>query len=163
MVHRQLLAAGKPSTPQAQCALVGPGARRRHLGVHRHDAMCCWGALSAAGKSPHRTRSVHSSALVPGDIICVSTGTMPCDAVVLCGECIVDENMLTGRPFNLSHLQGPACIISCHWTAQLCGINSTPWCGECMASKNMLIDVQSSALNARRLLFTALVSPVVVT
>jgi hypothetical protein len=38
-----------------------------------------------------------SPALVPGDIIVVEPGTLACDAVLLAGEAIVDENMLTGE------------------------------------------------------------------
>lgn len=38
-----------------------------------------------------------SSQLVPGDVVLVSPGTLAADMVLLCGECIVDENMLTGR------------------------------------------------------------------
>jgi cation-transporting ATPase 13A3/4/5 len=37
-----------------------------------------------------------SQTLVPGDIIAVVPGTLPADCVLLNGECIVDENMLTG-------------------------------------------------------------------
>ncbi|EFJ40236.1 hypothetical protein VOLCADRAFT_108270 [Volvox carteri f. nagariensis] len=38
-----------------------------------------------------------SSCLVPGDLVVVGPGTLPCDMVLLRGECIVDENMLTGE------------------------------------------------------------------
>ncbi|PNW86612.1 hypothetical protein CHLRE_02g093700v5 [Chlamydomonas reinhardtii] len=38
-----------------------------------------------------------SSALVPGDLVVVAPGTLPCDMVLLRGECILDENMLTGE------------------------------------------------------------------
>ncbi|WIA28629.1 hypothetical protein OEZ86_011166 [Tetradesmus obliquus] len=38
-----------------------------------------------------------SQTLVPGDIIAVVPGTLPADCVLLNGECIVDENMLTGE------------------------------------------------------------------
>jgi hypothetical protein len=38
-----------------------------------------------------------SPALVPGDIIIAEPGTLACDAVLLQGEVIVDENMLTGE------------------------------------------------------------------
>jgi P-type E1-E2 ATPase len=38
-----------------------------------------------------------STVLVPGDVIAVVTGVLPADCVLLTGECIVDENMLTGR------------------------------------------------------------------
>lgn len=38
-----------------------------------------------------------SADLVPGDILLVQTGVLPCDCVLLRGECIVDENMLTGE------------------------------------------------------------------
>lgn len=37
-----------------------------------------------------------STVLVPGDVIAVVTGVLPADCVLLTGECIVDENMLTG-------------------------------------------------------------------
>ena len=37
-----------------------------------------------------------STALVPGDVVAVTTGVLPADCVLLTGECIVDENMLTG-------------------------------------------------------------------
>lgn len=45
-----------------------------------------------------RFATLSSTQLVPGDVIAVQPGTMPCDAVLLSGrECIVDENMLTGE------------------------------------------------------------------
>lgn len=40
---------------------------------------------------------LRSSALVPGDVFAVPLGTLPCDAVLVGGEAIVDENMLTGE------------------------------------------------------------------
>ena len=41
--------------------------------------------------------SVPSHRLVPGDMVRLKPGTLPCDVVLLQGECIVDENMLTGE------------------------------------------------------------------
>ncbi|KXZ43114.1 hypothetical protein GPECTOR_102g67 [Gonium pectorale] len=44
-----------------------------------------------------------SSALVPGDLLLLGPGVLPCDCVLLRGECILDENMLTGGggvPYN---------------------------------------------------------------
>ncbi|GLC61164.1 hypothetical protein PLESTB_001725200 [Pleodorina starrii] len=38
-----------------------------------------------------------SACLVPGELVVVGPGTLPCDMVLLRGECIVDENMLTGE------------------------------------------------------------------
>ncbi len=38
-----------------------------------------------------------SPRLVPGDLIMIKPGTLPCDVVLVRGECIVDENMLTGE------------------------------------------------------------------
>lgn len=38
-----------------------------------------------------------SKDLVPGDLVEVTNGILPCDLVVLSGECVVDENMLTGE------------------------------------------------------------------
>lgn len=43
-----------------------------------------------------RFMSLPSTVLVPGDVIAVVTGVLPADCVLLSGECIVDENMLTG-------------------------------------------------------------------
>jgi cation-transporting ATPase 13A3/4/5 len=37
-----------------------------------------------------------SADLVPGDIVIIDTGILPADMVLIRGECIVDENMLTG-------------------------------------------------------------------
>lgn len=39
----------------------------------------------------------NSSELVPGDVVIVQPGILPCDIVLLQGEAIVDENMLTGE------------------------------------------------------------------
>lgn len=42
--------------------------------------------------------SISSDQLVPGDVIVVPDNTiMPCDAVLLSGQCIVNESMLTGE------------------------------------------------------------------
>lgn len=41
-------------------------------------------------------KQMPSQTLVPGDIIAVVPGVLPADCVLLTGECIVDENMLTG-------------------------------------------------------------------
>lgn len=43
-------------------------------------------------------RTIDPCDLVPGDLIVLpSTGiVMPCDAVLLSGQCIVNESMLTG-------------------------------------------------------------------
>lgn len=38
-----------------------------------------------------------STDLVPGDVVSITPGGIPCDMVLLRGECIVDENMLTGE------------------------------------------------------------------
>ena len=37
-----------------------------------------------------------STRLVPGDVVALKPCMLPCDLVLLSGECIVDENMLTG-------------------------------------------------------------------
>jgi hypothetical protein len=53
----------------------------------------------------HCLQVVCSTSLVPGDRIVVSPGTMSCDAVLLRGEAIVDENMLTGRSMQRQCIQ----------------------------------------------------------
>lgn len=44
-------------------------------------------------------RDIPTQFLVPGDIIEIPSNgcTMQCDAVLLSGNCIVDESMLTGK------------------------------------------------------------------
>jgi len=43
-------------------------------------------------------RQVTSNELVPGDILIVPEGeVMPCDAILLEGECVINEAMLTGE------------------------------------------------------------------
>ena len=37
-----------------------------------------------------------STRLLPGDVVALKPCMLPCDLVLLSGECIVDENMLTG-------------------------------------------------------------------
>ena len=43
--------------------------------------------------------SMSSNELVPGDVLCIPRGgfIVPCDAVLLSGQCLVDEAMLTGE------------------------------------------------------------------
>lgn len=53
----------------------------------------------------HTEYIVHAADLVPGDLLVIPpTGCiMPCDAVLLTGNCIVNESMLTGwLEFNLN-------------------------------------------------------------
>jgi len=46
----------------------------------------------------HPMRQVTSNELVPGDILIVPEGeVMPCDAILLEGECVINEAMLTGE------------------------------------------------------------------
>ena len=41
--------------------------------------------------------SLPSSSLVPGDVLQVGTGVLPCDVALLSGSCVVNESMLTGE------------------------------------------------------------------
>jgi cation-transporting P-type ATPase 13A2 len=48
----------------------------------------------------HVGRYVNSSDLVPGDVYEVTDPTLtqfPCDSLLLAGDCIVNESMLTGK------------------------------------------------------------------
>lgn len=47
-----------------------------------------------------------STALVPGDIVIVSPGVLSADCVLLRGEVIVDENMLTGESVPVRKVRG---------------------------------------------------------
>ena len=51
-------------------------------------------AATAAGVT---ISTIPSTELVPGDVVLVKPGILPCDVVLLRGEAIVDENMLTGE------------------------------------------------------------------
>jgi cation-transporting ATPase 13A3/4/5 len=49
-------------------------------------------------------RYVPSSELVPGDVYEVTDHALtqfPCDSILLAGDCIVNESMLTGKSFQL--------------------------------------------------------------
>jgi P-type E1-E2 ATPase len=63
-----------------------------------------------------------STVLVPGDVVAVVTGVLPADCVLLTGECIVDENMLTGRVGAEQH--SSCCMLQLH--RSLLMINSMP-------------------------------------
>ena len=50
--------------------------------------------------------NVPNDRLVPGDLIEIDshhTNVMTCDAVLLNGNCVVDESMLTGKIFHLKN------------------------------------------------------------
>ncbi|KAJ2806220.1 hypothetical protein H4R21_000960, partial [Coemansia helicoidea] len=64
--------------------------------IHELSAYVCSAAVLREGQ----WRVMPSSDLVPGDIIDIAEldgPTLPCDAVLLEGDCIVDESMLTGE------------------------------------------------------------------
>lgn len=49
---------------------------------------------------------IHSKDLVPGDIMHLDnpTGVIPCDAILLSGDCIINESMLTGESIPVSKI-----------------------------------------------------------
>jgi P-type E1-E2 ATPase len=65
-------------------------------GITKHMlCLCC--CLQVEVLRGGRFSVAPSTALVPGDVVAVTTGVLPADCVLLTGECIVDENMLTGK------------------------------------------------------------------
>ena len=42
-------------------------------------------------------RNISSSQLVPGDVVLVGTGLLPCDLALIDGGAVVNESMLTGQ------------------------------------------------------------------
>ena len=42
-------------------------------------------------------RTLQSSSVVPGDVLQLGTGVLPCDVALLSGSCVVNESMLTGE------------------------------------------------------------------
>jgi cation-transporting ATPase 13A2 len=64
---------------------------RRLRDLSRHDALV---SVRRGGGE----RRVLSAELVPGDVFCVEESmSLPCDAVLVAGECLVSEAMLTGE------------------------------------------------------------------
>lgn len=54
-------------------------------------------------------RTISSSKLVPGDVVLVATGLLPCDLALIDGGAVVNESMLTGQsPPGLSQQHGRA-------------------------------------------------------
>ncbi len=70
--------------------------------------MCVWRSEVEAIRNGEVVK-LSSAELVPGDIIVLQPGTLPADVVLLRGECIVDENMLTGRRTKDVQWAGSAC------------------------------------------------------
>ena len=63
---------------------------------------------SESGPDVQHTRTVDSSQLVPGDIIYVNADQkVPCDLIVLDGQALVDESLLTGESVPMLKLQLP--------------------------------------------------------
>ncbi len=56
-------------------------------------------SIGFSGSEVHPGRYVPSSELVPGDVYEVTDPALtqfPCDSILLAGDCIVNESMLTG-------------------------------------------------------------------
>lgn len=54
-----------------------------------------------------------SPALVPGDVVAVGPGALSCDCVLLSGEVIADENMLTGESVPVRKVRGSSPASHC--------------------------------------------------
>jgi P-type E1-E2 ATPase len=71
-----------------------------------------------------------SPQLVPGDVVAVGPGVMSCDAVLIRGEVIVDENMLTGESVPVRKVGGAwMCMGVCvHACVRFCSFDSEKVC-----------------------------------
>lgn len=69
-----------------------------HSTIHSSDVVSVLELPQREGAEP-RVATVPTESLVPGDLILVPTHgcIMHCDAVLLTGNCIVNESMLTGH------------------------------------------------------------------
>lgn len=56
-------------------------------------------SVNGTGETMYHTESISTELLVPGDIMVIPSHgcIMHCDAVLLTGNCILNESMLTGR------------------------------------------------------------------
>ena len=60
-------------------------------------------------------RTISSSQLVPGDVVLVGTGLLPCDLALIDGGAVVNESMLTGQSPRSGQPRAPcAPWCSCH-------------------------------------------------
>ncbi|XP_051966809.1 polyamine-transporting ATPase 13A3-like isoform X1 [Xyrauchen texanus] len=80
--------------------------------VMLHDMVAAHSTVRVTiSRGDNETEEALSTDLVPGDVIVIpSNGTiMPCDAVLICGTCIVNESMLTGEsvPVTKTDLPNP--------------------------------------------------------
>lgn len=101
-----------PETIPAVGALNAPGL------LHPAAAVCTQKPTFAPKTPPPpkvevlrhgRFMRLPSPALVPGDVVAVAPGVLSCDCVLLRGEVIVDENMLTGESVPVRKVGRP------HW------------------------------------------------
>eukprot|EP01137_Pigoraptor_chileana_P031556 Opistho-2@19535 len=74
--------------------------RRNQENLRKMAMYCCDVEVLRAGQYI----TVSSESLVPGDLMCLPAEayTLPCDAVLLTGKCIVNESMLTGESVPVS-------------------------------------------------------------
>ncbi len=69
------------------------------------------GLGGGAARGPNGHVLVPSSQLVPGDVVVVTAGKVPYDGVLIEGECVMDETVLTGE----SETHGMACRLGSSW------------------------------------------------
>jgi cation-transporting ATPase 13A1 len=80
-------------------------------------AFRAWGQVYRGSASDKRAwASVDSSELVPGDVISIvrdadGSVTVPCDAVLVSGSCVVNEALLTGE--SVPQVRACACAFAC--------------------------------------------------
>ncbi|XP_077472080.1 polyamine-transporting ATPase 13A3-like isoform X2 [Stigmatopora argus] len=85
------------------------GIRRNYVKLRR--MVVVHGAVQVSVcRGKEGVEQVASSELVPGDVLALPPGGcyVPCDAVLLCGSCTVDESMLTGESSPLTKSSVPS-------------------------------------------------------
>ncbi|KAM9790632.1 polyamine-transporting ATPase 13A3-like isoform 1-T1 [Syngnathus typhle] len=82
--------------------------RKNHVKLHKMVEGHCMVRVSVC-RGNEGVEQVTSTELVPGDVITIPANgmIMPCDAVLICGTCTVDESMLTGESVPVTKNSAP--------------------------------------------------------
>lgn len=113
-------------------------------------AVAAWEGASTQPEASAPARCLLSLA---GDVVVVTPGVLPCDVVLVRGEAIVDENMLTGEAVPVRKVAYSPAVDGVHYSpdvqkactlyggtsvAQVCGLRKMACSASCSLSASLL-------------------------